>query len=61
MQETLISTAGFVREPHPGEHADAFGPRDAQWRLRGMATISELQGRGIGGMVLEFGVCEVAK
>jgi hypothetical protein len=57
----LISTAGFVREPHPGEHAGTFGPLDAQWRLRGMATATDLQRRGIGGRVLEFGVCEIAR
>jgi GNAT superfamily N-acetyltransferase len=41
------------------DYLDAFGP--LQWRLRGMASDPALQGQGLGGRVLEFGVDEVAR
>lgn len=52
----VVSTAGFLIEAHP-DYGDVFGP--LQWRLRGMA--SELQGQGLGGRVLDFGIAELAR
>lgn len=54
----LVSTAGFAEEAHP-DYLDAFGP--VQWRLRGMASDPDVQGRGLGGKVLEFGIEELAR
>jgi GNAT superfamily N-acetyltransferase len=54
----LVSTAGFLIEAHPDYLAD-FGP--APWRLRGMATLPEARGRGLGGRVLDFGIAEIAR
>jgi GNAT superfamily N-acetyltransferase len=54
----VVSTAAFMIDVHP-DYVDAFGP--LQWRLRGMASDPALQGRGLGGKVLEFGVAEVAR
>lgn len=54
----VVSTAGFLVEAHPG-YAAAFGP--LQWRLRGMASEPALQGQGVGGRVLEFGIGEIAR
>ena len=54
----LISTAGFAAEAHP-DYAETFGPR--QWRLRGMASDPSVQGKGLGGQVLEFGLAELAR
>jgi len=54
----VVSTAGFLIEAHP-EYGDAFGP--LQWRLRGMASDPSLQGRGLGGRVLDFGIAEIAR
>ena len=45
-----------------GAHTDymnEFGPR--QWQLRGMASDPSVQGRGIGGRVLTFGLEELAR
>jgi len=54
----VVSTAAFMIEAHPDYMAE-FGP--LQWRLRGMASDPALQGQGLGGRVLEFGVAEVAR
>jgi GNAT superfamily N-acetyltransferase len=54
----IVSTAAFMIEALP-DYLDAFGP--LQWRLRGMASDPALQGQGLGGRVLEFGVDEVAR
>jgi len=54
----VVSTAGFVVEAHP-DYADAFGP--VQWHLRGMASDPALQGKGLGGQVLAFGVAELVR
>jgi GNAT superfamily N-acetyltransferase len=45
--DRLIGIASITREPPPG----ADDP--AAWRVRGMATVPELRGRGIGGRLLE--------
>lgn len=54
----VVSTAAFTIEAHP-DYLTEFGP--LQWRLRGMASDPALQGQGLGGKVLEFGVAEVAR
>jgi GNAT superfamily N-acetyltransferase len=54
----VVSTAGFLIEAHP-DHGEVFGP--LQWRLRGMASEPALQGRGVGGRVLDFGIAELAR
>jgi GNAT superfamily N-acetyltransferase len=54
----VVSTAGFLIEAQP-DHGDVFGP--LQWRLRGMASEPALQGRGVGGRVLDFGIDELAR
>ena len=54
----VVSTAGFLIEAHP-DYGDVFGP--LQWRLRGMASEPALQGRGVGGRVLDFGIDELAR
>ena len=54
----IVSTAAFMIDAHP-DYAHEFGP--LQWRLRGMASEPALQGQGLGGRVLEFGVAEVAR
>jgi GNAT superfamily N-acetyltransferase len=45
--DRLVAIASITREPPPGSE-DA-----AAWRVRGMATLPELRGRGIGGELLE--------
>jgi GNAT superfamily N-acetyltransferase len=57
-ERRVVSTAGFLIEAHP-DHGAAFGP--LQWRLRGMASEPALQGCGIGGRVLDFGIAEIAR
>jgi ribosomal protein S18 acetylase RimI-like enzyme len=54
----VVSTAGFLIEAHP-DYGDVFGP--LQWRLRGLASEPALQGRGLGGRVLDFGIAELAR
>jgi len=54
----VVSTAGFLIEAQP-DYGDVFGP--LQWRLRGMASEPALQGRGVGGRVLDFGIAELAR
>ncbi|WP_193366751.1 GNAT family N-acetyltransferase [Pelagibius marinus] len=54
----LVSTAGFMAEAQP-DYAEDFGPEP--WRLRGMASDPAVQGRGLGGRVLEFGIAELAR
>jgi GNAT superfamily N-acetyltransferase len=54
----VVSTAGFLIEAHP-DYGNVFGP--LQWRLRGMASEPALQGRGVGGRVLDFGIAELAR
>ena len=54
----VVSTAGFLIDAHP-DYGEVFGPR--QWRLRGMASEPALQGRGVGGRVLDFGIAELAR
>ena len=43
----LVAVASVCHEPPPGER-DA-----AAWRVRGMATLPEQRGRGLGGKLLE--------
>ncbi len=54
----VVSTAGFGSETQP-DYAEVFGP--LQWRLRGMASDPSVQGLGLGGRVLEFGIEELAR
>ena len=54
----VVSTAGFLVDAH-ADYAEAFGP--LPWRLRGMASEPALQGRGLGGRVLDFGIAEIAR
>lgn len=54
----VVSTAGFLIEAHP-DYLGKFG--GLQWRLRGMASEPALQGRGVGGRVLDFGIAEIAR
>lgn len=54
----VVSTAGFLIEAQP-DYGDVFGP--LQWRLRGMASEPALQGHGLGGRVLAFGIAEIAR
>ncbi|MGF1595297.1 MAG: GNAT family N-acetyltransferase [Kiloniellaceae bacterium] len=54
----VVSTAAFMIDVHP-DYMSEFGA--LQWRLRGMASDPALQGQGLGGRVLEFGVDEVAR
>lgn len=51
----LVGIATFIAEPCPASGAE----RD--WRLRGMATIAQVRGRGIGGRLLDTGVGRVAQ
>jgi len=55
----VVSTAAFLVDPHPEQRAAPF--EALQWRLRGMATAAELQGQGLGGEVLRFGLAEIAR
>jgi GNAT superfamily N-acetyltransferase len=53
VDDEIIACVTFFPEPTPqGEPA---------WRFRGMATIPDRQGQGIGGRLLERGVIEVAR
>lgn len=54
----VVSTVGFLVDAHP-DYTEAFGA--LQWRLRGMASEPALQGRGLGGQVLNFGIAEIAR
>ena len=54
----VVSTAGFLIDAHP-DYGAAFGA--LQWRLRGMASEPALQGHGLGGRVLAFGIAEIAR
>ena len=58
LRRRVVSTAGFLIESQPAYGA-VFGP--LQWRLRGMASDPALQGRGLGGRVLDFGMAEIAR
>jgi GNAT superfamily N-acetyltransferase len=51
----LAACGTFFRESYAGDPA-----RDA-WRLRGMATDAQRQGRGFGAAVLERGLREIAE
>ncbi|WP_420345910.1 GNAT family N-acetyltransferase [Pelagibius sp.] len=67
--EGVVSTASFkIEHPHgPGSdallaHAGAEGYwAEGYWRLLSMATYPELQGSGLGGAVLGFGVAALAR
>ena len=54
----VVSTAGFLIDAQP-DYAATFGP--VQWRLRGMASDPTVQGQGLGGRVLQFGIEEIAR
>ena len=58
LEGRVVSTAGFAAEAHP-DYMTEFG--SMQWRLRGMATDPALQGNGLGGRVLDFGVEELQR
>ena len=46
-EERLVGIATIICEPSPGEEDDRA------WRVRGMATLPEVRGRGYGGLLLE--------
>jgi GNAT superfamily N-acetyltransferase len=46
-EERLVGIATVIRESPPGEGDDRA------WRIRGMATLPEVRGRGYGGLLLE--------
>ena len=48
--ERLIGVATFFPDPYPGR------PGALAWRLRGMATMEGVRGRGIGRALLERGI-----
>lgn len=54
----VVSTAGFLIEAQPNYGA-VLGP--LQWRLRGVASEPDFQGKGLGGRVLTFGIAELAR
>jgi len=53
----IVGVATTIREPAPFGSAEASGLSGGRevsaWRLRGMATREDLQGQGIGSLVLE--------
>lgn len=56
----LIGIASVYREPVPRENGSGEDDPNA-WRLRGMATITSMRGRGYGRMILEKCVEHVAR
>lgn len=56
----VIGCVTFFPEPRTADARPADdGSHD--WRFRGMATIEEVRGKGIGGQLLEAGVTEAAR
>jgi GNAT superfamily N-acetyltransferase len=51
----LIGVASFLPEACP------VGGGRGDWRLRGMATIASVRGRGVGGGLLDTGIAEAAR
>lgn len=51
----LVTVASFFHEPPPGED------NESAWRLRGMVTLPEEQGKGYGRAVLLKGMARVAQ
>jgi len=63
--DAIVGVATVFREPAPFDLGQAGVPAGAgndatTWRLRGMATREDLQGRGIGSMVLKVALDHVA-
>jgi ribosomal protein S18 acetylase RimI-like enzyme len=56
----LVGAATFVPELEPG-HPDPDLQVSGDWRLRGMATVPELHGAGVGSAVLSAGLAEVVR
>jgi len=61
----IVGVATVFREPAPFDPAAVglaagAGGKETTWRLRGMATCEDLQGRGIGSMVLKAVLDHVA-
>lgn len=56
----LVAIASFYPESHPKVEADTEFATGRAWRLRGMATDSESQGKGYGAELLREGlrVCQ---
>lgn len=48
----LVGVATFLLEPCPVQG------RDQDWRLRGMATVEDIRGRGVGSLLLSRGIRE---
>lgn len=46
----VLGIASFYHEPHP------LGPMQGDWRLRGMAVEPAMQGRGLGGRIVQVGL-----
>lgn len=50
----LVAVASVFRDPLPGN------PDERDWRIRGMATLPEFRGQGLGGELLEACVAHAA-
>lgn len=50
----LVSVGSFLPDPRED------GPADDAYRLRGMVTLPDCRGRGLGGALLDYGVALVA-
>lgn len=55
----LVSVVSFLLEDEGA--GDVYRAELGHWRLRGMATLPEMRGRGYGGAALEGGVAEVVR
>ena len=44
---SVLAVGSAMSEPHPRQ------PHEGDWRVRGMATVAELRGQGLGAIVLE--------
>lgn len=53
IEGSLVATSSWVPRPHAGD--------DSAVQLRGMATARHLQGRGLGGILLEAGCDEATR
>ncbi len=52
LEDRLVAVASFLPEPGPVHGSDRG------WRLRGMATVDDVRGCGIGGLMLARGIRE---
>ena len=49
----VLGIASFYSEPHP------LNKREGDWRLRGMAVVPRLQGKGLGGRLVHAGISHI--